>query len=159
MSFRHFSEYQYIRAMDTGEMIKLGGFKLGTSHEIGHMRVLLFINGTLGGSEQLRVNIYSNRGQSKKIFHSSWSSLNNTIENENGTIISGNWLGLLRFDFDRQNINKNFYYYASVESNSYTRNGNTFYLGFAHDYPFPRYSTGANAAYESNLAFEIFGYE
>ena len=159
MSFRQFSEYQYIRAMDTGEIIKLGGFKLGTSHEIGHMRVLTFINGTLGGSEQLRVNIYSDIGHSKKIFHSDWSNIGGTLENENGALITGNWLGLIRFDFNRQNINKNFFYYASIESQSYTRNGDTFYIGFSYDYPFPRYSNSANASYEANLAFEIFGYE
>lgn len=159
MAFRHFSEYQYIKVMDTSELIKLGGFKLSSSNEISAIRVLTFINGTLGGSEQLRINIYSDVGHSKKIFHSNWTSLNGTISDENGTIITGNWFGLLRFDFNRENINKNIFYYASVESQSYNRNGDTFYLGFAHDYPYSRYSQGANAAYEANIAFEIFGYE
>lgn len=159
MSFRQFSEYQYIRVMNTSEVIKLGGFKISTNHELKYMRVLTYINGTLSGSEQLRVNIYSNPGQTKKIMHSSWIDLNGTIENETGSIVTGNWLGLIRFDFDRQNINKNIFYYAGVESTSYSRNGDTFYIGFSHDYPFPRYSDGSTASYESNLAFEIFGYE
>lgn len=159
MAIKQFSEYQYIKVMDTAEIVKLGGFQLSTSNELKYIRVLTFINGTLGGSENLRINIYGDAGHSKKIFSSNWINLNNQIENELGAIVTGNWFGLLRFDFERQNINKNIRYYASVESNSYTRNGDTFYIGFSHDYPFPRYSSGANAAYESNIAFEIFGYE
>lgn len=159
MAFHQFSEYQYVRTMDTSEIIKLGGFKTQNNIELYAIRVLVYINGTLNGQEKLRLNAYADSAQSKKIFHSEWTELNNTIENQNGETITGNWLGMLRFLFSRQQINKNTYYYLGLEPIDYTRNADTFYIGASHDYPFPRYSNNATAAYETNIAFEIYGYE
>lgn len=156
MAFKDFSEYQYERDMDTGEIIKMGSLKVGEAVQLLYMRIMMAIHGVFSGTEQVRVNIYADEGQSKKMFSSSWSNLN-TIVNASDSVISGNWIGMLRMDFDRQNLNPNIRYYAGVESQNYVASFDTFYISFCHDYPFPRYATGAGIYYETNLAFEIFG--
>lgn len=159
MAFKNFSDFQYMKYMDTSEVIKLGSFKLGASNELHVIRLATWINGTLGGSEQLKFNIYSDPAINKLIFSSAWIDINGTIEDENDQIITGDWFGLLKFSFNRQNINKNLTYYGSIEARNYTRNGSTFHLAFPYDYPSPRYATGATAFYDANIAFEVYGYE
>lgn len=157
MAFKQFSAVQYIKVFDTGEEVKAGSFlQTQNNAEIQYMRVGIYVNGNLSGNEQIRVNMYSNPGANRLLFRSSWSDISN-CEDENGNKITGDWIGLIRCDFARQNINKNINYYPSVELNNYTRNADTFYIGLTRDYPFPRY-TGGNTHYSTNYTFELFEY-
>lgn len=156
MAFQQFSEVQYVKVFDTDEEIKCGGFQVANNTELEAIRLGIFVEGTLSGSEQIRCNIYSNAGASKLLFRSAWSDLSD-LEYSNGSTVTGDFIGVVRANFSRQNLNKNITYYATMELNNYTRNGDTFYISGVFDYPFPRYSSGSSH-YGVNLVMEIFEY-
>lgn len=156
MSFTPFSAKQFIKEIDTGETPKLGRFKDTRNQELTYIRVDLYIQGTanLGGSEQIRLKIFADADHNVLLYTSSWANLSD-IDTIVGT--KANWRGQIRIDFNKENINKNLNYYVGAEMANYTRNGETFWVGLAHDFPFPRYATGASDFFDTNLAIELFG--
>lgn len=152
MAFLDFSKVQYIKTMDTGEEIRMGAFKTANNMELKYFRVTLYVNGDISGNEELRVNIYSNAITTGLLYQSSWAKLSD-ISN-----LGTRWLGWLRLDFNREAINKRLYYYPTVEARNYTRNVNDYYLGFAHDFPYPIFDNGESLYYKHPLQMQIFGY-
>lgn len=157
MAFLDFSEEQYVKTFETGELIRMGSFSTVEDGELAHMRALMYIRGTLAGSEQFRMSVYSCHQYKGLIAQSSWVDLSG-ITDENGSTITGNFLGMIRVDFNRENINKNNTYYVLAELQNYTENFPTFEIGLSYDFPSPRYATGETIFYNTNLAFEIFTY-
>jgi hypothetical protein len=147
MSFLQFSETQYIKTFDTGEIIRMGSFTDTIKDgEFGHIRVLLYVNGTLAGTEKIRINVYSDYGFQNKIFSSDWSD-----------VPYNDWIGYIRCDFDRQNINKNNTYYLGAELDGYSRSG-TNYIGLSYDFPYPIYDNSEDIFYDHSIAFQLFMY-
>ena len=157
MGFLDFADTQYIKTIDTSETPNMGSFSVTDNGELKYMRVKLFVNGTLGGTEQIRLKIYSDAALTSVLYTSDWSEISN-ITDENGVIATGDWFGWIRMDFNRESINKNLTYYVEAEFNNYTRNLDTYYLGLAHDFPFPVFDNGQSLFYNHPLAFEIFTY-
>lgn len=157
MAFKDFSDIKYIKTVDTSETINMGSFSTDANLELGHIRALIYIQGTLGGSEQIRLSIYPTEDSTNATYTSSWSNVGDVLD-ENGEAVTGNWLGLIRCDFDRENINNNLTYYLKAELQNYTRNSQTFYIGFAYDYPNIIYDNSEDELQDHPLAFEIYGY-
>ena len=157
MSFTDFAETQYIKSIDTSETPRMGSFKVATSGELKYMRVKLYVNGTLGGSEQIRLNICGDAACTSALITSDWSDISDIVD-EDGVATTGNWLGWVRIDFSRENINKNITYYVSAEFNNYTRNAETFWLGLSYDFPYSIYDNSESLFYNHPLAMEIFTY-
>lgn len=155
MAYKDFSETIYIKTVDTSENVKVGGLKLDTSGELGHIRVLMYIAGILAGSEQIRINICSDAACTKTIYTSDWSDIAD-ITDENGATTTGNWLGWIRTDFNKENLNSAITYYAQVELQNYTRNADTFYIGLAYDFPLPIYDNSEDFFLDHPIAMQIF---
>jgi len=157
MAFKDFASDQYIRTFDTDEKIRLGSFQTQKDGELGNIRVLVYIQGTLVGTEQIRIVVYPSEAQEAAYATSDWMDLSDIVD-ENGTTTTGNWIGMVRCDFARENINKNNTYYLQCEIRNYTVNYPTLEIGLSHDFPSPRYATGETLFQNTNLAFEIFTY-
>lgn len=155
MAFKDFAETQYIKTIDTGESPRLGSFQVLENGELKHVRVKLFIKGNFSGNEQIRLKVYSEPTFQSLLYTSNWSNINQVVD-ENGNTVTGNWLGWIRIDFNEENINKNMTYYLEAEFANYTRNSDTYYLGLAHDFPFPIYDNNEPLFYNHPLAFELF---
>jgi len=145
--------------MDTSEKINTGGFKVTENGELGSMRVLLHINGvsSLAGSEELVLTLYSDAALTKPVYVSSASTIAAIAAVDDTFGNNENWVGWLRFDFARENINKNIYYYPGIEANNYTRVAD-FWMGFSYDFPAPVYDNGESSFFKHNLAYQIFTY-
>ena len=155
MAFFDFAETQYIKTVDTGEEIRVGSFKTAENLELQYMRPTIYITGTtLVTDERIRVNIYSERTYSAILYQSSWSN----ISEISGLMVKDRWIGWIRVDFNRENINKNITYYPTIELDNYTRDGQNFFIGFAHDFPFPIYDNGASLFYRHPLQAQYFGW-
>lgn len=155
MAFADFAETQYVKTVDTGETPRLGAFSTAENGELKYMRVKLYIKGTLSGSEQIRLKIYGDSSFSSLLYTSSWSSISN-VTDENGAAVTGDWIGVIRTDFNNENINQNMTYYLEAEFANYTRNSDSFYIGLLYDFPFPVFDNNEPLFYNHPLAFEIF---
>ena len=151
MAFKNFSEYLYIKTFDNDERARFGSFQTQDNMELGHIRTVAYINGTLAGTEKMRLKVYSDLGFNNLMFISDWSNFSDLEKIKD-------YLFYLRFDFDRQNINKNNKYHVACEIANYNRNGDIFYIGIAHDFPHPVYDNSENLFYNHPLVMQIFGY-
>mgnify|MGYP001809874110 CR=1 FL=1 len=124
MSFTPFPDTGYFFVLNEPEHY-VGAFNLAESIDLKHIQTVLFIRGALGGTEQLRLNLYGTTSiSSTPIATSDWFSLSSIGGYTN------NWIGNVFFDFDGAPINPNLDYFVGIESNNYTRNADTFYLAF-----------------------------
>lgn len=153
MAFLNFPETLYVKTIDTSEIIRLGSLSPNEILELAHIRVFLYIAGTMNGTEQIRLNICSDSDCTKTIFSSSWSALT-------GLPVGGNFLGWVRTDFAREGLNPNITYHIGLELTGYTRNADTFYISGVFDFPAPVYiATGGNVLLDHNIGMQVFGYK
>jgi hypothetical protein len=127
MSFNQFPARLDVRVLDTDETAKVGSFQTATDIELKYIRVKLYIQGTLGGTERMRAKVYGDADRTALLYTSAWSDLSDI------TGLSGTWLGWLRLDFSAEHLNKNIEYFLSIEIDNYTRNGDTFYVALGID--------------------------
>jgi len=135
MPFEKYPSKMFFRTLDTGEELRLGTVELPAAasntrqgFELRHLRLALYKHGAHGGSEQLRVRIYPNADHATPVHTSDWLSLSSI------TTLSTYWLGWLRFDFARAHL-WGLTYHVTVQAQNYTRNGDSYYLGFKFDWP------------------------
>ncbi len=153
MAFKDFADTQYVKTIDTGEAPEMGTFQPAKNAELAHVRVLIYIQDVtaLGGSEQIQCKIYSDPNFAALQYTSSLTSLSGITN-----IGTTNWLGFIRIDFNRENLNKNITYYPRVNLTNYTRSANAFFIGLSRDYPFPIYDNSQNFFYRHPLAMQWF---
>jgi len=152
MSFLDFPKTNYIKTVDTGEVIRMGTFKTVKSIELTHIRVTIYVSGSAPTNERFRINVCSERTYSSILYQSNWVNVADIPG------VTADWFGWVRADFDRQNINKNRTYYPSIELDNYSRIPGSFYIGFAWDFPFPIYNNSQPLFYNHPLQMQIFGY-
>lgn len=157
MAFKDFPANQYVKTFETNELVRMGSFQTNENGELKYIRALMYIRGNLAGNEQFRIRLFPTNLYETSIATSSWMSLSNIVD-ENNIALLGNFVGMIRCDFNRENINKNNTYYVQAELQNYTANYPTFEIGLAYDFPGPRYAIGETKFYKANLAFEIFTY-
>lgn len=157
MSFSPINGGYLVRTIDTSEILKMGSFDVVNSGWLGHIRVGVFIFNQVGrgGSEKIRTKVYSDSSYSSLLYTSSWTDLNTTTIADLKT--SHSWIGIVRTDFSKQQINNQLVYYLAIELSNYTYNFGTFWIGSFKDYPYPTYST-ATSANSAPYKFEIFTY-
>ncbi len=138
----------WVKTIDTGETVQCGSITLPTSTELTYLRVLLFIYGTIGGTEQMRVKIYSDSAYSKVLYTGSWVSLSD-ISN-----LSQYWWGWIALPVNRGHLKASATYYVGVESQNYTRSGDTYYLSLSLDGPVKEISSNPYFA----VKMQVYGY-
>lgn len=150
MGYKDFPETLMLKVAETGEEVECGGFHVGYHQELKYLLAAVYIQGAASGSEEFRANIYADSAYSKQLYQSDWSALSD-ISN-----LGANWIGRLRFTFDRKHLNKNLIYYVAVESQNYTRNLDTFYVGLVLDWPLPVNTHNTSGIYAPEISF--FGF-
>lgn len=124
--------------LETGG-VDLGAFQTTAVVSLEHIMLNLYIKGTVGGNETLRINLYGNTRFSTPVVSSDWVTLSEITD-----LGTGNWLGFVRFDFDGYTINPNNTYRIKIESADYTRDAETYYIGALLDYNPRLYTTGTD---------------
>lgn len=161
MAFLQFHEYQVVKTIDTGETVECGQLTPSKNGEIKYIRLMLFKHGTLTPSNLSMTCRLHTSSDLTAVYAASDAVTLATVENSSNLNTSGDWLSWVRFDFGRQNLNKNLSYYVSVTTSNYTRNGDTFYLGITFGYPFPTYDPSSNIAnfLDAPLSMQWFAYQ
>lgn len=153
MAYLKFPSILKIKTADTSEIVNLGKYKVNQNEEIAYARPGIYVHGTPGGSETLQLRIHTGDDLTAVYASSNTVSLSGFTTDYN--------LGVIRFDFNRQNINKNLFYTHSIVINNYTRNADTFYIGFIMDFPDVNkiYSSVSNPTDGEPAALQLFGYK
>lgn len=138
MPHGQFPKEFYVKPFDTGTPSKLCEFVSDVDMELSHIVVSILKNGTSAGSESLQLKIYTSWDLTKAAYASSSARLLTATGAANNEC----WLGRLRFDFDRVNIEAGVSYYLVLETTSYTRSNLTYYLGAVLDWPDQVYTQG-----------------
>ena len=139
MAFLKFPNQQYVRVLNSDQNTRLGYFNLQDATEIKHIMVTLFQRGVIVSPYSIRIRIYGNDDLESAIFSSDWATLSTStlIDNETGLPYTRNWIGNIYVDLDGYPLNTTLNYYFSVETDGYTRVGDTFYLGVNLDWYSP----------------------
>lgn len=148
MSFENFPSELYFRVID-GET-EIGTMSPNELLEISNIRLMIYIHGTLAGSEQLRINIYSVNDVLK--IQGDYLDISDIAN------LATDWIGSLRFDFNREVLTAGETYTLKIESNNYTRNGDTLYIAAGYDWPLNTYTT-VEGAPNYGIHQELFGYK
>lgn len=159
MSFTQFSEFQYEKTSDTSEKIFMGGFQLQEDDELENMRVKISMSGVPNRTtnESFKLTVYSDNLLQNPLYASSVSLLENISNDDSLYGTTDSWLGWLRVDFGKQNLNKNIPYFLGGEFLNYTRTA-SFILGLLYDFPDSSYDNGANEFFNHPIAFQINGF-
>lgn len=129
MAFSPFPDTGYFYVLDATEHY-VGAFNVAERTELKHIQTVLFIRGTLGGTERLRLNLYGTKEiASTPIASSDWFDVNTGVGG-----YTNNWIGNVFFDFTGVPINENLDYHVGIESDNYTRNLDTFYFAVRLDW-------------------------
>ena len=138
MAFKQFPKQQYFRIINTDIVTRIGYFNLKDGTELKEMMITLFVKGIIAAPFNIRMNIYGNDDQAEPIFSSDWAELSAATllnnDTDPGTAYTNNWLGTIYFDFPGYPLNPNINYFMSIETDGYTRNGDTFYIGINLDW-------------------------
>jgi hypothetical protein len=141
-----------VQPFDTSEVVQLGRYKLSEGMELTYAMLQILKVGTAGGSETLTLKLFGSSDYAGTAIATSTAGVLATAMSGLGT----NPIADIRFDFARQNLNPNLWYYAAIVTANYTRNANTYYLAAVEDWPFPRNTiSGAGAA----AALTFVGYQ
>jgi len=147
LSLKQFPQDLYALILETSTPLFVGGVSVGNDLELGHVRLHVYIQGTIATTTDLTLTLYSDSGFNDAYATSSTLTFD-SIENY-GT----GWMGTLRFDFDKEHLLSGETYYAKVSSSNYTRNGDVDYVGFVCDWPITINSLSSAAK------MEVIGYE
>ena len=154
MAFLDFASTQYVRTIDTSEELRIGSFQTQDNFELSYIRLTAYIEGLDKiSSEKVGIKIYSDDTYKHVIATSTAMSLSDIV----GT--GSRWLGWIRVDFNRENINKKLIYYPVVYTQNYTLDPVNVTLAFAYDFPYPIYDNSENLFYNHPLQHSVFGYK
>lgn len=127
MAYTQFPDVLQIKTLDTSEEYNFANFSTANYYqELANAYIHVYVHGTEGGSEEIRVKIYSDSGLSSVIDTSNWAPL--SLREAIGTYD----LNTIRIDFNSKMLAPATTYYATVELQNYTRSGDTFYIGIVN---------------------------
>jgi hypothetical protein len=151
MSVEQFPNKQWVRILSTDETVLIGGFQFPNHCELVYGNLSVIKKGAMSGTPRARLHFYSTVDMANIVYTSDWRTLSDIT----GLGGSNSWLGWVRFDFDRQNINKNITYYVGVEMDSYTADltDETFWIGFALDGPVYTYESDIEYHKQGKIEF------
>lgn len=142
-----------VRILDTSEVTGLGGYRLNSRHcELKWIRGLIHVKGTPAGSEQIRLAVYSAKALGARLFASDWVAVSDL---EAG---GAYWIGLVRFDFNRQHLHKEVRYWLAAETQNYTRTS-SFHLAFQSDWNLQKHQPTTEGMARTWADLDFFGYQ
>lgn len=151
MAIKNFPENQFIRIFGESERLMISKQVL-TAGELSNMRVKIFSKGENSGQARLIVypqdNIYVPENLAQPVAISSWVDLQE---------IDKDFYGLIRFDFQRNNISSA-NYEVYFELINYTREEYENYFSLVFDFPIPIYGERTNYFNQAPIAIEVFNF-
>ena len=138
MPHGQFPKEFYVKTFNTGITEKLCKFVSDVDMELSHIVLTILKNGTSAGSESMTLKLYSSWDLTKPALATSSARLLTAT----GASNAQSWTGRLRFDFDRVNIEAGTEYFLVLQTSSYTRVLNSYYLGAVLDWPDEVYDQG-----------------
>lgn len=143
MTFPQFARDQFIRVIETNETADMGAYTLGTSTELDQISLWINVEGNPGGSETMQIEIYGSSEAGAALYTSDVVTLSDVVFNEGESTEfsgTGDFIGVMPFGFSRENLASGQTYYLKLKMANYTRNGDTYYIGYVFDNPEPVYS-------------------
>jgi len=151
MSIKNFSDELYVKTVESAQESYLGSFTPAVSMELSSLVLSLYKKGAHTGTEEFRIKIYREESRT------STPILSDTVKiSDAPSITSGDWMGRIRFDFNRENMVAGSSYFVTLDPVVYTRNANVFYFSTLLDWPF---STNSQSGLEAGSKMELWGYE
>jgi hypothetical protein len=124
MAYLPFPNELDIKTLDTSEAYCFCSFSTADYFmEIAEARIHIYKHGALAGNEQIRVKIYRDSGLTDLLDTSAWVSLSERAAKGTYDI---NWLAI---PFNLKVLASGTTYHAVIETQNYTRNADTFYIG------------------------------
>ena len=154
MAITQFPNILIVKKFDTSENIEIGQFKPTKHGELKYARTRFLVRGNIVGTERVRMKVHLTSDLTVAYATSTWVNVS-TFDTSSG---SNDMLSWVRFDFNREPLNKNQSYYFSIESGNYTRNADTFYLGLTYDYPASTYTDDLDYS-KVPLSLQVFTYQ
>lgn len=145
-----YNKVQIIKSFDTAEEILFGGFQLTENKELAHIIGHFYLEGALPTTETMQLKICSDEDGTVVLFSS------NAVNLSDAEGITSRKFFTIRFDFSRQNINKNYRYYPKLVLTNYTRTAG-YYIGALLDWP-NQVNVNANNAFNRPIKYEVHGY-
>lgn len=144
MSLLNFSNNLFSIIWNTSEELPISNIEITDNLELEHIRVKCYKRNSPGGAVTLR--LYNSSG---------------AIVCESNTIqlseITSNFLGLIRFDFQRNNIQAGNYILKAEISGPYLRFSYGLFFSMIYDFPVKIYSNTKKHFDEHSIAIEVFG--
>jgi hypothetical protein len=150
MAFKNFSEELYIKVQNTNETIDLGKIESSSEFSLTAIRLQFFMHNVsaASGNETIQLKLFTNPGLTKVYASSDILTVSDFVTG------STDWIGNIGFQFlTKPNINSFQNAYAGIVATNYTRNANSFYMGYVYDWPFPR----RGETEDFPISIEVFG--
>lgn len=150
MAFLPFPETLYTRVLETDENAAMGDYTLADDLELTQIVLRINKQGTALGTESFKIQIFGDTDQTTPVFESTSVTVND-INTDISAVLSDNFLADVPFDFSNSNMNAGAKYFLSLKATGYTRNADTFYIGYVMDAVEPvldrvhEFQTGARA--------------
>lgn len=152
MGWLQFPSVMHFKTIDTSEKVDVASFTLATDNQIKYGRIMLYINGISVTTEQIRLNVNPSETNANPIFSSDWADLADIT-----THTGDNWIGWVRLDFNEEHLDSDVTYTIQLETNNYTRNADTAYLGISFDWPY--YINDQADESKPSYGVELYGLE
>lgn len=152
MSIKQFNDIQDVSVLANDVDVMNLALLLPTENfQLQYIMAKVFLQGSFL-NESLKLRLHSSDNYNLVLAES------NLVNLENAGI---NFMGWVRFDFNRQELYSGLTYHLTAVSNGYTRNADIKYISFVHDWPIRFYSS-TNIVYTSipsayPKALQIFG--
>ena len=127
MSILNFSEQQYFTDLRSdSQEVNLGSFIQDRTTKLGNIRLFLYLKGPFTNET---ITLHVKDDPDAPVFDATA-----TVSVGDVPDVTTDWLGWVRFDFDKEFIISGTEYYLTAETANYTESA-TKYMGVAFDYP------------------------
>lgn len=138
MAFDGFSKYMlFSEQPSSGESNVISRFSRPSNTVLSDIRLILYKHGDDTGNETFTAKIKQDlQDNTAQISVQSVIATSDTIAINDIEGVTEYWLGFVRFEFEENvHINASTEYTVEIETANYTRNADTFFLGWALDWP------------------------
>lgn len=128
---RSFPATEYWKVFETGETFVGGGATFTRDAQLSKVIVTLYKQGTSTGTERMRAKLYHDFAMTKLYAVGAWTLLRSVIDL--GTVVRASEVPLT---FDTEPfVQTGQEYFVALEIDSYTRNGETFFIAADFNWP------------------------
>ena len=129
----------------TSDIVYCGYFDNVVEKELKHLKVGFFKLNCIG---TFRIRLHTSLNFSRIFAQSALVNMSDVTE----PIFNGN----IRFDFSNTVLITNTRFYVTIEAVTYTRTGNTNFIGWLHDFPYPTNISTGNWQNDFPIKMELF---